>query len=79
MARLFIEQLCAVDFARLDGERGLLGDTWLLDVELEGERVLRVSPFPGYGHIGLVGSRIQNLENPLPTRQSTLDLVVQVY
>ncbi|MGD8735058.1 MAG: 6-carboxytetrahydropterin synthase [Gammaproteobacteria bacterium] len=36
MARLFIEQLCAVDFARLDGERGLLGDTWLLDVELEG-------------------------------------------
>jgi len=36
MARLFVEQLCAVDFARLDGERGLLGDTWLLDVELEG-------------------------------------------
>jgi 6-pyruvoyl-tetrahydropterin synthase len=25
-----------VDFARLDSERGLLGDTWLLDVELEG-------------------------------------------
>ncbi len=36
MARLFVEQLCALDFARLDGERGLLGDTWLLDVELEG-------------------------------------------
>jgi len=36
MARLFVEQLCALDFARLDGECGLLGDTWLVDVELEG-------------------------------------------
>jgi len=36
MARLFVEQLCALDFARLDGDRGLLGETWLLDVELEG-------------------------------------------
>lgn len=36
MARLFVEQLCALDFARLDPEHGLLGDTWILDVELEG-------------------------------------------
>lgn len=36
MARLFVEQLCALDFARLDPERGLLGDTWILDLELEG-------------------------------------------
>ncbi len=36
MVRLFVEQLCALDCARLDSERGLLGDTWLLDVELEG-------------------------------------------
>lgn len=36
MARLFVEKLCALDFARLDGERGLLGDTWILDAELEG-------------------------------------------
>jgi 6-pyruvoyl-tetrahydropterin synthase len=36
MARLFVEQLCALDCARLDGDLGLLGDTWLLDVELEG-------------------------------------------
>ncbi len=36
MARLFVEQLCAMDFARLDGQRGLVGDTWILDVELEG-------------------------------------------
>lgn len=36
MARLFVEQLCTLDFARLDGEHGLLGDTLLLDVELEG-------------------------------------------
>lgn len=36
MARLFVEQLCAVDVARLDGEAGLVGDTWLLDVELAG-------------------------------------------
>jgi 6-pyruvoyl-tetrahydropterin synthase len=36
VARLFVEQLCALDFARLDPEHGLLGDTWILDVELEG-------------------------------------------
>ncbi len=36
MARLFVEQICALDFARLDSEHGLLGDTWILDLELEG-------------------------------------------
>jgi 6-pyruvoyl-tetrahydropterin synthase len=36
MARLFVEQLCALDFARLDPEHGLLGDTWILDAELGG-------------------------------------------
>lgn len=36
MPRLFVEQLCALDFARLDPVDGLVGDTLLVDVELEG-------------------------------------------
>ncbi len=36
MACLFVEQLTVLDFSRLDRERGLVGESWLVDLELEG-------------------------------------------
>lgn len=36
MARLFVHNLTALDFAYLDGERGLLGESWRVHVELTG-------------------------------------------
>ena len=37
MATLFVEQLANLDFALLDPERGLVGETYLMDLELSGE------------------------------------------
>lgn len=37
MACLFVEQLTVLDFSRLDRERGLVGESWIVDIELEGE------------------------------------------
>ncbi|MCU7960668.1 MAG: 6-carboxytetrahydropterin synthase [gamma proteobacterium symbiont of Bathyaustriella thionipta] len=37
MNRLFVEQLNIIDFSYLDAERGLVGETWMLDVELSGK------------------------------------------
>ncbi len=34
---LFVDQLCNVDFSYLDAKRGLVGETWLANIELEGE------------------------------------------
>ncbi|MFC1683908.1 6-pyruvoyl tetrahydropterin synthase family protein [Pseudomonadota bacterium] len=36
MAQLFVERLTILDFSYLHPERGLLGESWVLDVELEG-------------------------------------------
>lgn len=37
MACLFVEQLTVLDFSRLDRERGLVGESWIVDLELTGE------------------------------------------
>jgi 6-pyruvoyl-tetrahydropterin synthase len=37
MACLFVEQLTVLDFSRLDRQRGLVGESWIVDLELEGE------------------------------------------
>jgi 6-pyruvoyl-tetrahydropterin synthase len=37
MVQLFVNRLTVIDFSYLHGKRGLLGESWLLDLELEGD------------------------------------------
>ena len=37
MIRLFVDRLTVVDFSYLHAQRGLLGESWLCDIELSGE------------------------------------------
>ena len=37
MTRLFVEHLTVLDCAYLDAQRGLVGESWIVDLELEGE------------------------------------------
>lgn len=37
MTRLFVEQLTVIDCAYLDAERGLVGESWIVDLELDGD------------------------------------------
>lgn len=37
MSCLFVEQLTVIDCAYLDAARGLVGESWLVDIELEGD------------------------------------------
>lgn len=37
MTRLFVEQLTVVDCAYLDAQRGLVGESWIVDLELDGD------------------------------------------
>ncbi len=37
MSRLFVEQLTVIDCAFLDAARGLVGESWIVDIELDGD------------------------------------------
>jgi len=37
MTSLFVEQLSVIDCAYLDAQRGLVGESWIVDIELEGD------------------------------------------
>ena len=36
MTTLFVEQLTVIDFSYFDPDRGIVGESWILDVELDG-------------------------------------------
>lgn len=36
MAQLFVDDLTVMDFSFLDRQRGVVGDSWIVDVELAG-------------------------------------------
>lgn len=37
MSRLFVDQLTVIDCAYLDAVRGLVGESWIVDIELDGD------------------------------------------
>ena len=37
LAKLFVKKLTNLDFSYLDADRGLVGESWLIDIELSGE------------------------------------------
>jgi 6-pyruvoyl-tetrahydropterin synthase len=37
MPTLFVDQLTVIDFSYVDAERGILGESWIVDIVLEGE------------------------------------------
>lgn len=37
MTRLFVNELTVIDFAYLDHQRGIVGDSWMVDIELIGD------------------------------------------
>lgn len=37
MAKLFVDNLTVMDFSFLDNERGVVGESWIVDIELTGE------------------------------------------
>lgn len=37
MATLFVDNLTVLDFSRLDAERGMVGESWIVDIELSGD------------------------------------------
>ena len=37
MAALFVDQLTVIDFAYFDPKRGIVGESWIVDIILDGD------------------------------------------
>ena len=70
MQALFVDQLSTLDFSYLCPERGLVGETWLVDVTLWGELNAEGMVFD-FGHVKKqIKSALDMLDRPSSDRSN---------
>ena len=50
MATLFVDNLTVLDFSYLHAKRGMVGESWIVDLELSGEVLPGWNVYTGYSH-----------------------------
>ena len=88
MTTLFVEQLTVIDFSYFDPDRGIVGESWILDVELDGslddngmvfdfthvKKQIKQYVDQLIDHKFVVANHYKNLKTQLESDQLTLEL-----